>query len=92
MKNDTQLFDILLKEGLIGSELYKIVIDRNSTLGIIAGAALHASADAYENARKTHIPLVIQKGNFLCEIKSDGSERIIKYLPKNREKISKNLL
>ena len=90
MKNDSKLFETLRTDGLIGKELYKIVTDdyEDSIVGIIAGAALCASYEAYENAKKTNLTLVMKEGDFLYEIKSDGSKKIIKSIPKNIEQIS----
>ncbi len=50
--------------GLIGKELYKIVTDDyvDLSLGVIAGATLQASYEAYTNAEKTNLPLVMKEG------------------------------
>jgi hypothetical protein len=43
-----------MENGLIGNDLYQIVTEdfEDNTLSVIAGAALQASFEAYENAKK----------------------------------------
>jgi hypothetical protein len=94
MKNNNQLFKTLHEDGLIGNGLYKIVTDHveSSSLSIIAGAALQASFDAYEKAKKTKLPLVMKEGDFLYKIKSDGSKKILKIFPKNINKLANTFI
>ncbi|HEY5368530.1 MAG TPA: hypothetical protein VIJ75_06000 [Hanamia sp.] len=96
MKNDKKLFESLRAKDLIGKDLYKIVTDddyEGSTLGIIAGAALHASVEAFERAKETNLPLVMKENNQLIEIGPDGTRKVIKSFLKNKNNISeKNIV
>lgn len=85
MKNDVEIFETLRAEGLIGRELNKLINEdyEDSNPGVIARTVLHASLKAFENAKKTNVPLLIKEGDFLYEIKSDGSKKIIKTFPKS---------
>lgn len=94
MENNSELFEKLFATGLIGKELYKIVSAdyEDSSMGIIAGAALRASFEAYENAKKTNLSLVMKEGDFLYEIQPNGSKKILKSFSKNIEHLPEKFI
>ena len=55
-------------------------------LGIIAAIAYTASNEAYNRAKNTDIPLVIEEDNKLYRVYRDGRKVLIKNLPRlNRD-------
>lgn len=86
-KRENSIFESLLFGGIIGTTLGSLISKSNkgegSLIGAIAGAAILASIKANENARKTHIPLVMEENDALYELYPDGSKKLIKYLPKS---------
>lgn len=94
MENNSELFEQLYADGFIGEELYKIVSYdyEDSDTAIVAGAALEASHEAYENAKRTNLPLVMKEGDFLNEISSDGSKKVIKSFAKNVKHFPKKFI
>ncbi len=94
MKNDEQILESLIAGGLIGAALGALVTGskKNSESGIIARAAILATFEAYEKARKTNIPLLIKKGNALCEMRADGSCKFIKSIPKSPNVVPKKFV
>lgn len=83
-----------MENGLIGNDLYQIVTEdfEDNTLSVIAGAALQASFEAYENAKKTNLPLVMKEGDFLYEVNSDGEKKLLKSFPKSLTTVSQNFI
>lgn len=54
---------------------------------LIGRMARKATSDAYLQALKLPIPVIIKEGNQLVEIWADGSRRVIKALPNRTHKI-----
>ena len=89
MKNDTEILESVIEDGLIGAAL-RALISNNKTaagLGAIAAAVLLASFRANENAKKTNIPLLIEENNALFEENPNGTRRFIRAIPKNTKEI-----
>jgi hypothetical protein len=91
MKNDEEILDSLVAGGIIGAALGALITNSKSgsSLGALAGAALFATYAANEKARKTNIPLVLEENSVLYEVKSDGTKRVLRQLPKTTQKIPK---
>jgi hypothetical protein len=53
---------------------------------------LQASFEAYENAKKTKLPLVMKEGDFLYEVNSDGEKKLLKSFPKSLTTVSQNFI
>ncbi|WP_299250362.1 hypothetical protein [uncultured Cytophaga sp.] len=90
MEKEDQLFESLIKEGLI-STTYGIflIANKSSTIGSIARTALMASLKAKEDASKFDLPSIVVKHDALYEVKLDGSETFIKALPKTLSQSAK---
>lgn len=74
----------LIAAGVIGAALGALLSKNKgagAVLGGIAGAAIAASLEAYENAQGTNLPILVEEGDVLYEIRSNGSKRKIKNLP-----------
>lgn len=89
---DKEVLGSLIAGGFIGAALGALISEDKSKgtgagLGALAGAALFATLQANENAKKTHIPMVVEENNALYEISTDGSKRKIKDLPKSTQEI-----
>ena len=57
MKNDAEIIDTLVSEGIIGNRLGRLVSGNpTSELGIVAKAAVLASYEAIINAKKNQYP------------------------------------
>ena len=91
MKNNNELLEAAIFGGLIGAALEALIQgnNKNTGLGLIAGAVISASLKANEEALKTNIPLILKENNTLYEVNSNGSKRIIRKLPRNYKHIPK---
>jgi hypothetical protein len=91
MNENEEILESLISGGLIGAALGALISsDKSGTgLGALAGAALFATYAANEKARKTKIPLVIERNGAIYEIQPDGTMKFIKSIPKNTKKVPK---
>lgn len=92
-EKENAIFKSLLKGGVIGTTLSALLYKekgQGAALGAIAGAAILASVEANENAKKTGIPLILEEDNVLYEVHSDGRKKRIKDLPKSNKTLPKN--
>jgi outer membrane lipoprotein SlyB len=91
-KKEEAVFESLLTGGIIGVALGALISKSKgagAALGAIAGAAILASVKANENAQKTDIPLVLEEGNAIYEVSSNGTKKLIKHLPVSNKKLPK---
>ncbi|MCW3090016.1 MAG: hypothetical protein JWP81_1085 [Ferruginibacter sp.] len=91
MKNDNDLVEAAIIGGLVGAALEALITkgNKNSGLGILAGAVIAASLKANEAALKTKIPLVLKMDNHLYQVNADGTKKLIRKLPTNKKPIQK---
>lgn len=93
IKKEEAIFKLLLKDGVIGADLSALLYKEKgqyAAMSAIARAAILASFEANENARKTGIPLILEEDNVLYEIYSDGRKKRIKDLPKSNKILHKH--
>jgi hypothetical protein len=86
-KQDEEIIKKLIAEGIVGGTLATILTkgkEENILLATVAGAAILASYKARENAKKSNIPLLIERDGSLYQVKSDGSEVFIKTISRSR--------
>ena len=88
MKNDEEIVESLIADGIIGASLSELLSKNSgqgSMLGIIAGATIIATYKAYEKAKQTHVPFFLKENNALYVIKSDGSKHFVKPIEKTSQ-------
>ena len=90
MEQDDKIIKSLISEGAISSTLGALIMSKSSEIGAIARVAIFASLKARENASKLNISRIIEKNHALYEVSPDGSETLIKVLPKYSKRIPKN--
>lgn len=90
MKNE-DLVQSAIIGGLIGAALEALITgqNKNSGLGMLAGAVISASLKANEEALKTDVPVYVKEKNNIYEIRSSGSKRLVKSLPGPQKKLPK---
>jgi len=91
-EKDKEVLGSLIAGGFIGATLGALISDDKSKgtgagLGALAGAALFATLQANENAKKTKVPMVFEENNALYEIRPDGTKVKIKELPEQTKGI-----
>jgi hypothetical protein len=84
-KTNNNQIENLIETGVIGAALGALVSKKNKGAGVvlggIAGAAITASLEAYENAKETNISFLVEEDDVLYEVRSNGSKKKIKNLP-----------
>ena len=83
-KQDPKQIESLIAGGVIGAALGALISNNKGQgviLGSIAGAAIVASMEAYEKAKKTGLSMFMEENDTLYEIRSNGSKKKIKDLP-----------
>lgn len=83
-QNNKQQIESLIAGGVIGAALGALISNKKGegvVLGSIAGAAIAASMDAYERAKKTGLSMLMEENDTLYEIRSNGRKKKIKDLP-----------
>ena len=90
MKSDEEIVESAILGGLIGAALGSLINKKNGAeIGALAGAVILASSRAYEKARKTNVPVLVQENGELFEIAKDGTKRFLKKIPKSTKRIPK---
>jgi len=89
MEQDNKIIKSFIAEGIISAALAALIMDKSSDIGLIASTAFFASLQAKENASKLGISRIIEKDHALYEVKPDGSDTLIKVLPKFTKTIPK---
>lgn len=90
-KKETQI-ESLIAAGVIGAALGALVSKNKgagAALGAIAGAAIAASWEAYENAQETNLPLMVEEDDVLYEVRPNGTKKKIKNLPPSNKQLPK---
>jgi hypothetical protein len=93
MKRDEDILKSLIIGDLIGSALEALLAKNKNggeTLGAIAGAVLLATFKAYENAKKTNLPVYIEKDGTVYETNASGETKFIKRIQEFNKIIPKN--
>ena len=83
-KMKTTQIETLIATGVIGAALGALLSKNKGAgaiLGGIAGAAIAASLEAYENAQEANLPILVEEGDVLYEVQSNGLKKKIKDLP-----------
>jgi outer membrane lipoprotein SlyB len=90
-KKESDIIESLIVGGVIGASLGALLSKKGAgaVVGGIAGAAILASTKAYENAKKTEIPLIVEEDNALYKIYADGTKEFIKHIPPASQKLPK---
>ena len=91
-KKDEELFERLLVSGIIGAALGALLSKNKgagAVIGALGGAAILASWEATEEAKKTSIPLIYEENGILYEIHPDGTKKTVKKLPKSNRTLPK---
>ncbi len=94
MQNDAKIIESLIEDGIIGNALGALVSKKpNTELGVVAYAALIATYKASERAKKTGLPIILEKNNALYEISVDGTtKKKIKDLPSKQMNIPQSFI
>ncbi len=85
MNRDNQILQDLIIGGLVGATVGAMVskkTDQGTILGAIAGAAILATYHANQEAKKTKVPVLIEKNGSIYEIQPDGKELFFKKIEK----------
>ena len=83
-KMKTTQIETLIATGVIGAALGALLSKNKGAgaiLGGIAGAAIAASLEAYENAQEANLPILVEEGDVLYEVQSNVLKKKIKDLP-----------
>ena len=86
MKNDDEIVESLISGGIVGAALGALLSKKSgegSLLGAIAGAVIVATFKANENARNSHMPMILEENKVLYEIKPDGTKHFIRNVEKS---------
>ncbi|MFM7024098.1 MAG: hypothetical protein ACKOXB_14090 [Flavobacteriales bacterium] len=85
MSNKDNEIEKLVAAGIIGAALGAL-LSKNKTQGVaigaIVGAALSASSQAYENATKADVPVMVEEDGVLYKIHPGGKKTKVKKLRK----------
>lgn len=91
MKNDDEIIQDLVKDGLIGATLGAMISKNNqregALLGAIAGAAAVATYKANQRAVESNIPFLVENGDSIYEVLPNGQQKFIKHLTKSEKPI-----
>lgn len=85
MKKDDEIFESLIKGGLIGAALGAIISkdkEEGTFLGSLAGAALLATFKANEQAKLSNLPVYVEENGSIYEMYADGKKKLIKTIEK----------
>lgn len=92
-EKEEKIFESLLAGGLIGAALGALIAKSKkggATIGAIAGAALLATFQANERAKKNKLSVFVEEDGKLFEVYPDGEKKLIKYISKHNVEIEKN--
>ena len=84
MNTEQEIIDSLIIGGVVGASLGALISndkERGVAIGALAGAALLATFNAYETARKGNYPLVYEENGVIYE-ESGGVKSIIREIEK----------
>jgi hypothetical protein len=83
MKKQDNTIENLIAGGVIGPALGALLTNdkKGTVLAALAGAAIFASANAYEKALETNLPVLVKEGDAIYEVHADGRKKVIKKLP-----------
>ncbi|WP_333658899.1 hypothetical protein [Flavobacterium sp.] len=82
MNNEKEIIDDLVVGGIIGASLGALISNdkgKGATIGAIAGAALFATFNAHESAKKENLTLVYEENGVIYE-EHNGKRRVLKNL------------
>lgn len=94
-KRKETTIESLIAGGFIGAALGALLSKNKGSgavLGAIAKAAITASMEAYEEAKETKLPLMVEEDDVLYEVRSDGTRKKIKNLPSSTIKLPKHFV
>lgn len=89
MENDEEQIKSLIDQGEISSALGSLIIGKSNKRAFVARVAIFASLKARENALRLNFSRVIERNHALYEVGPDGTESLIKVLPKSSKQIPK---
>jgi hypothetical protein len=90
MKSDEEILESAILGGLIGAALGSLINEKNGAeIGALAGAVILASSKAYERARETDVPVLVEEKGILYEITRDGSKTPLKKINKYLKRVPK---
>ncbi|GAA0878185.1 hypothetical protein GCM10009119_11530 [Algoriphagus jejuensis] len=85
MKNDEEIMESLVAEGLIGTAMSSLLSKNNgenASLGTLAGAAILGTFKAGEKAKETSIPMFVVENGDLFQIQKDHDKKFVRKIEK----------
>lgn len=85
MTKDDEILESLIAGGIIGAALGALLSGNKSKetiLGALAGSAILATFKAFEQAKKTEVPVCVEEDGIIYEIQPGGEKKIIKKIDK----------
>ncbi len=84
MENEKEIIDNLVVGGVVGATLGALISnnkERGATIGAIAGAALFATFNAHEKAKKSNLRLVYEEDGIIYE-EHNGIRKVLRKIEK----------
>jgi hypothetical protein len=84
MENEKEIIDSLVVGGVVGAALGALISnnkERGITIGTIAGAALFATFNAHEKAKRSNLRLVYEEDGIIYE-EQNGVKKVLRKIEK----------
>ena len=93
MKNDDEIIEFLIEDGLISSEIESLLLknkDEGVVLGDLIRATILGTFKANERAKVICVPMVLEGNGKLFLINEDGSSKFLKDIEKPKVSLKKH--